>query len=73
MRFMANNYRDRTLPPHLEDTAPSDLFSVMIHAANCERIPPNPGPWWTAFDSLEAALAAFDDTATCLDCLGGRR
>ena len=72
MSFMANDYRGRP-PRYSEDSADRKLFSVMIHAASCKRIPSNPGSWWTEFDSLEAALAAFDDTATCFDCLGGRR
>lgn len=69
MKFMANDYRSRS-PRYFDDPADRKLFSVMIHAASCKRIPSNPGPWWIAFDSLETALAAFDDTATCLDCLG---
>ena len=68
VRIMVNDYRGR----NPKDTVDDRPISAVIYVANCGNVPPNPGPWWVLFDSLEAAQSAFGIyAATCVVCLEG--
>ena len=66
MRIMVNDYRGR----NPKDTVDGKTISAVIHVANCRHVPRNPGRWWNAFDSLEAAQSTLGVlAATCALCL----
>ena len=68
MRIMVNDYRGR----NPRDTVNGRPISAVIHVANCGHVPHNPGRWWIAFESLEAAQSALGiQAATCVACLEG--
>ena len=68
-RVMVNDYRQR----NIKDTVNGAPVSGVIHLATCRHVPDSPGRWWSRFNSLKAAQAAFGvQAATCAACLAGK-